>query len=193
FGPGNERGGGPGNNGFGNNNGFGPGNERGGGPGNNGFGNNNGFGPGNERENGRGNERWGPSRNIVAVPSIIAAGGRLTVTVDDCRNGGTMTSPGFRRATLSRVPGDNDRASGTVTVAPDAHPGTYDIRVDCVGASRLTRPSAFTVIGGAHAGFGGGSSTGATPTDMAIGSGLVAAAVIGGGVYWMRRRSEKRI
>ncbi|MFC7259433.1 hypothetical protein [Streptomyces lutosisoli] len=133
------------------------------------------------------------SRNIVATPSVIAAGGQLTVTVDGCRNGGTMTSPAFRRATLSRVPGNGDTASGTATVNRDARPGSYDITVNCVGAGALTRPSAFTVIGGVRGGLGGSSSTGATPTDMAIGSGLVAAAVVGGGVFWLRRRSEKKI
>jgi LPXTG-motif cell wall-anchored protein len=49
------------------------------------------------------------------------------------------------------------------------------------------------VIGGVRGGLGGSSATGATPTDMAIGGGLVAAAVIGGGVFLMRRRAERRI
>jgi hypothetical protein len=104
-----------------------------------------------------------------------------------------MTSPVFRRATLSRVPGNNDTASGTANVDRDARPGSYDINVNCVGSGSLTRPRAFTVVGGVRGGLGGSSSTGATRTDMAIGGGLVAAAVIGGGVFWLRRRSEKRI
>jgi len=51
----------------------------------------------------------------------------------------------------------------------------------------------FTVIGGVRGGLGGSSSTGATPADLAIGGGLVAAALVGGGVFWMRRRSENRL
>ncbi|WP_245702621.1 LPXTG cell wall anchor domain-containing protein, partial [Streptomyces aurantiacus] len=30
-------------------------------------------------------------------------------------------------------------------------------------------------------------------TDMAIGGGLVGLALVGGGVFWMRRRSENKI
>jgi hypothetical protein len=53
----------------------------------------------------------------------------------------------------------------------------------------LTRPAA---VSGAVRGLdvAGGNSTGATPTDMAIGGGLVVAAVIGGAVCWLCRRSE---
>lgn len=192
-----------GNNGFGqgnnhgfNNNGYGQGNNHGGGQGNNNGFNNNGFGPGN-----------GGSRNIVATPNVIAAGGRLTVSVDGCRNGGTMTSTVFRRATLSRIGGNNNTATGTAIIERNTSPGSYPITVNCVGVGGLDRPNAFTVIGvigtlpgdphppigGSRAGLGGSSSTGATPTDMAIGGGLVAAAIIGGGVFWLRRRSEKRI
>ncbi|NDZ91997.1 LPXTG cell wall anchor domain-containing protein, partial [Streptomyces sp. SID10115] len=40
---------------------------------------------------------------------------------------------------------------------------------------------------------GGTAQSGATGTDMAIGGALVAAALLGGGVFWMRRRSENRI
>jgi len=133
----------------------------------------------------------GPS-NIVALPSVIAAGGRLTVTVDGCPDGGTMSSPAFRQSSLSRIPGDDETASGAATVDRNARPGPYDIMVDCVDVGALTRPAAFTVIGGVRGGLGGGSSTGATPTDMAIGAGLVAAAVVGGAVFWVRRRSERR-
>ncbi|KUO17502.1 hypothetical protein [Streptomyces dysideae] len=129
--------------------------------------------------------------NIVALPSVIARGGQLTITVDNCPGGGTATSNAFQRTTLTRVHG-TDTAKGTATINNDAQPGSHDITVNCSGRT-LTRPAAFTVIGGVRGGLGGSSSTGATPTDMAIGGGLVAAAVIGGGLFWMRRRSEKRI
>ncbi|MDT6983432.1 hypothetical protein ACFSUJ_31165 [Streptomyces lusitanus] len=130
--------------------------------------------------------------NIVALPSVIARGGQLTITVDGCPNGGHATSNAFQRTNLTPVNGANDTAKGTATIDNDARPGSYDITVHCSGRS-LTRPAAFTVIGGVRGGIGGSSTTGATPTDMAIGGSLVAAAVVGSGVFWMRRRAEKRI
>jgi len=135
---------------------------------------------------------WNNPSNIVAMPSVIASGGKLTVTVDGCPTGGTMTSPAFKQATLSRITSTNETSSGTATVDQNARPGSYDISVNCTGTGTLTRPAAFTVIGGVRGGLGGGSSTGATPTDVAIGGGLVATAAIGGAVFWMRRRAEKR-
>ncbi|MEU5891255.1 hypothetical protein ABZ835_31050 [Streptomyces sp. NPDC047461] len=129
--------------------------------------------------------------NIVALPSVIARGGQLTITVDNCANGGTATSPAFT-APVTLHPGNPAR--GTATVSSTANPGLYSITVNCTGGRNpLTRDDAFTVIGGVRGGLGGSSSNGATPTDMAIGGGLVAAAAVGGGVFWMRRRSEKRI
>lgn len=130
--------------------------------------------------------------NIVVLPSVIARGGQITVTVDGCPAGGSMTSPAFQQAGLTPINGANQTAKGTATISPNARPGTYDITVNCSGRT-LTRPAAFTVIGGVRGGLGGSSSTGATPTDMAIGGGLVAAAVVGGGLFWMRRRAERRI
>ncbi|WP_030674255.1 hypothetical protein [Streptomyces cellulosae] len=130
--------------------------------------------------------------NIVALPSVIARGGQLTVTVDGCPNGGTMTSDAFRSAPLTPIPGTNGAARGTATVDRNARPGSHSITVNCSGRT-LTNPAAFTVIGGVRGGLGGSTSTGATPADIAIGGGLVAAAVIGGGVFWMRRRAERRI
>ncbi|MFF1548185.1 hypothetical protein [Streptomyces sp. NPDC058291] len=130
--------------------------------------------------------------NIVVLPSVIARGGQLTVTVDGCTGGGFMTSPAFGRASLTPINGANRTARGTATVNANARPGTYDITVGCSGRT-LTRPAAFTVIGGVRGGLGGSADTGATPTDMAIGGGLVAAAVLAGGLFWMRRRAERRI
>ena len=130
--------------------------------------------------------------NIVALPSVIARGGQLTITVDGCPNGGTATSNAFPRTELTPISGANDTSKGTATIDADARPGSYDITVHCSGRS-LTRPAAFTVIGGVRGGIGGSSTSGATPTDMAIGGALVAAAVAGSGVFWMRRRAEKRI
>jgi hypothetical protein len=183
---------------------------------------------------------WDTPSNITALPSVIARGGQLTITVDGCRNGGTATSNAFSPTRLSPVSGGgnghdggrggngqdggqggngqdggqggngqdggrggngqdggrggdgNGTARGTATIHSNARPGSYDITVDCNGR-RMTKPQAFTVIGGVRGGIGGSSTTGATPTDVAIGGGLVAAAVVGGGVFWMRRRAERNI
>jgi hypothetical protein len=139
---------------------------------------------------------WSDPSNIVALPIVIASGGQLTVTVDGTKcqmNGSTVSSPVFPTTRLSPV--GNNSASATVTVDRNARPGSYDITARCGNGretQNLTKPAAFTVIGGVRGGLGGSTSSGATPTDMAIGGGLVAAAVIGGGVFWMRRRSENR-
>ncbi|GAA2386224.1 hypothetical protein [Streptomyces coeruleofuscus] len=136
---------------------------------------------------------WDTPSNIVALPSVIARGGQLTITVDGCRHGGTATSNAFTRpARLSPISGAKETARGTATIRNNARPGPYDITVTCDGKS-LTKPQAFTVIGGVRGGIGGSSTTGATPTDMAIGGGLVTAALVGGGVFWMRRRAERRV
>ncbi|WP_217145613.1 hypothetical protein [Streptomyces sp. AC627_RSS907] len=139
-----------------------------------------------------GDDRNTPS-NIVALPSVVARGGQMTVTVDGCPQGGMMTSDAFGTTALTPVTGANATSRGTAVIRQDARPGAYDITVtvNCSGR-RLTRPAAFTVIGGVRAGVGGGSSSGATVADMAIGAGLVAAAVAGGGTFWMRRRAERR-
>ncbi|GAA3308966.1 hypothetical protein [Streptomyces cinereospinus] len=129
--------------------------------------------------------------NIVSLPSVIARGGQMTITANGCPGGGTVSSDAFRTTSLSPINGASQTARGYATIDSNARPGTYDLTVRCSGR-RLTRPNAFTVIGGVRGGLGGSSSTGATPTDMAIGGGLVAAAVIGGGVFWVRHRTEKR-
>ena len=132
-----------------------------------------------------------PRHNVVQ-PSVSARGGQITVTVDGCPQGGTMTSDAFGSATLTPIDGPNQSAKGTATISNNARPGTYDITVNCSGRT-LTRPAAFTVLGGVRGGLGGSTSSGATTTDIAIGGGLVAAAVAGGGLFWMRRRAERRI
>jgi len=137
---------------------------------------------------------WSDPSNIVAMPSVIARGGQLTVTVDgtSCQMpGSTVSSPAFPTTPLRRTTGSTSTA--TPTINRNAQPGAYDITVHCGEGRTLTRPRAFTVIrGGVRGGLGGSTTTGATPTDMAIGGGLVAAAVVGGGVFWMRRRAESK-
>ncbi|MFJ9742078.1 hypothetical protein [Streptomyces sp. NPDC101166] len=129
--------------------------------------------------------------NILALPSVIARGGQLTITVDGCPTGGTMSSSAFRIANLTPFPGVRGSSKGVVAVDINASPGTHGITINCNGRT-LSNPAAFSVIGGVRGGLGGSTSDGATPTDVAIGGGLVTAAVVGGGLFWMRRRAERR-
>ncbi len=138
-------------------------------------------------------EKPSSPRNIVATPNVVARGGQLTVTVDGCPRGGHVTSNAFPRTDLSPLNNDRETSRGVATINQTATPGSYDLTVNCVGRGSLTKPAAFTVLGGVQGGIGGGSSSGATPTDMAIGGGLVALALVGGGVFWMRRRSENKM
>ncbi|MBA5220158.1 hypothetical protein [Streptomyces griseoaurantiacus] len=135
-------------------------------------------------------------RNIVVRPNVVARGGRLTITVEGsrCRHNGTVSAPVFPTTRL-RPTGNGPTATATVGVDVNARPGRYDVTVRC-GDGRdpqvLVRPRAFTVVGGVRGGLGGASTVGATPADMAIGGTLVAGALVGGGVFWMRRRSEPK-
>ncbi|MEU6477462.1 hypothetical protein ABZ858_11325 [Streptomyces sp. NPDC047017] len=143
---------------------------------------------------GRGDDFGGGAggvRAIRAVPDAIARGGRLTITVEGCPRGGIAASRAFATTALRPVGGPGLTARGYATIHPDAHPGAYDILVDC-GGRTLARPEAFTVVGGVRGGLGGSTVTGATKADMAVGGGLVAAGVLGGGAFWLRRRPEKR-
>ncbi|MFD8934951.1 hypothetical protein ACFV0R_06785 [Streptomyces sp. NPDC059578] len=149
-----------------------------------------------QNNNGNNNGNNDQIGNITAHPSVISGGGRLTVTVDgrSCGNG-FVESPAFERTRLTGL-GRDDRdgrgtATATVTVHRFASSGSHEITAECDGR-RHTRHHAFTVIGGVRGGLGGSSESGATRTDMAIGGGLVAAAAIGGGLFWMRRRAENR-
>ncbi|MDN3260715.1 hypothetical protein QWJ26_13005 [Streptomyces sp. CSDS2] len=176
---GNGRGGEGGGNGRG---GEGGGNGRGG----EGFGDRGGdFGHGNGGEGH--DDGFGNSRDIFVTPDVLPAGGRLTIIVNGCR-GGTASSDAFGTVRLESF--RDDTARGVAFVDRDARRGRYSVTVRCDGRT-LTRRDAFTVLGGVNGGLGGSRTGGATPTDMAIGSGLVATALVGGGAFWLRRRHAK--
>lgn len=136
---------------------------------------------------------WTEPATITASPTVIAPGGTLTVTVDGtaCQmSGSTVSSPAFPTVQLS--PSSGGRATARVSVFSNATPGSYSITARCGENRTRTQSNAFTVMGGVRGGLGGSVITGATPTDVAIGGGLVAAGLLGGAVFWLRRRSENR-
>ncbi|WP_316768679.1 hypothetical protein [Streptomyces sasae] len=183
-----------------------------GGRGGEGFGGRGGEGFGGRGDDGFGNGSRGRGdgvRNIVVQPRTVAGGEEVVVTVNGCRRGTMVSSAFVDRPRL--FPFGGDMARGSARIRRHAHPGPYDLTVICDDGPSLTRPSAFTVIGGTEgnmsnemdsddrlqlggvqAGLGGSVSNGATPTDMAIGGGLVGAAVLAGCGFWLRRRHEKR-
>ncbi|WP_156725122.1 hypothetical protein [Streptomyces apocyni] len=133
---------------------------------------------------------WDASAVSVS-PHAVPRGGEVTIKVKEhACSGGRVFSDAFPTARLRHHQGDVFKARATVN--SNASIGAKDVTVHC-GSSSVTKNAAFTVIhGGVRGGVGGSTSTGATATDMAIGGGLVAAAAIGGGVFWMRRRGESR-
>ncbi|WP_371574427.1 hypothetical protein [Streptomyces sp. NBC_01314] len=137
---------------------------------------------------------WDQPSSVTAAPNAIAPGGQLVLSVsggDACAiAGSTISSNAFPTTNLTSMGGTT--ATATVRVNAAASPGSYSVTTKCEG-KRKTFTGVFTVIGGVRGGLGGGSSTGVTSTDIAIGGGLVTAAVVGGGVFWMRRRAENKI
>ncbi|WP_149823899.1 LPXTG cell wall anchor domain-containing protein [Streptomyces tailanensis] len=137
---------------------------------------------------------WEQPTSVVATPNAVARGGQIVLTVSGgnaCATmGSTISSNAFPTTNLRSR--DGRTATATVRINANANPGAYDVFTHCEG-QRKKFEDVFTVIGGVRGGLGGSSSTGATPTDIAIGGGLVAAALIGGGLFWMRRRSENKI
>ncbi|MFI1356080.1 hypothetical protein ACH4TV_21270 [Streptomyces sp. NPDC020898] len=136
---------------------------------------------------------WDQPTGVTAAPSAIAPGGQLVLTVNGSActmHGSTVSSNAFPATRLKSMGGST--ATATVTVNANATAGSYSVTTTCERRPKVFA-GVFTVIGGVRGGLGGSSSSGATPADMAIGGGLVAAALVGGGVFWMRRRSESRI
>ncbi|MFC7309646.1 hypothetical protein ACFQVC_36215 [Streptomyces monticola] len=127
--------------------------------------------------------------SITVSPSTTHRGGSVSVMVNahECRTNGHVSSSAFPNTPLNWNGGV---ATANVTIGNNAHIGAHDVTATC--GTSVTKSQALTVYGGAHGGEGGSVKSGATSTDMAIGGSLVAAAVIGGGVFWLRRRGESR-
>ncbi|MFM9369882.1 hypothetical protein [Streptomyces sp. Da 82-17] len=128
---------------------------------------------------------------ITVSPTTTHRGGSVSVMVNahECRTNGHVSSSAFPNTPLRWNGGV---ATANVKINHNAHIGSHNVTATC-GGSSVTKDAALTVIhGGVRGGLGGSSSTGATPTDVAIGGSLVAAALAGGGVFWLRRRGEAK-
>ncbi|WP_432246854.1 hypothetical protein ACRAR1_01410 [Streptomyces sanyensis] len=124
-------------------------------------------------------------RNVQVSPSTVFPGGTLTITVDGCHRGGTVSSNAFPDATLSR--GDRGQQEATARVRNNARPGDYHLTVRCNNSDQ-TASASFTVRPGRGAQGGLGGSVGPSSTEMAVGAGLVASAAVGGSLFVARRR-----
>ncbi|WP_369221294.1 hypothetical protein AB5J52_05020 [Streptomyces sp. R39] len=161
-------------------------------------------------------------RNISVQPRTVRRGEQLTVTVNGCHRG-DMRSAAFGTQRLSPFGGDMARGVATIRQNAHTGPYDITVSCDDHFMTRqsaftvLDRGPALNgpehsddsdgwdqdpgsdgwqstpKLGGVQAGLGGSISSGATPTDMAIGGGLVGAAVLAGCGFWLRRRHENRI
>lgn len=125
--------------------------------------------------------------NIVVAPAVTTRDEPVTVTVHaaSCRSG-LASSPAFGETPLTPQ-ADGAGGHATPAVARDVAPGSYDITVTCDDGRSVTRTAAFTVINGAvRGGDGPAPSDGASTADLVIGGLMVASALIGGGVLWLR-------
>lgn len=136
----------------------------------------------------------GGTGNIVVAPKVTTREEPLTVTVHaaSCRTG-SASSPAFGETRLTpRTDGAGGHARPAV--GRDVPPGSYDITVTCDDGRSVTRAAAFTVVNGVAPGdHGPAPSDGASTADLVIGGLMVASALAGGGVLWLRgERREGR-
>ncbi|WP_436735775.1 hypothetical protein [Streptomyces sp. BBFR102] len=129
----------------------------------------------------------GGTGNIVVAPAVTTRDEPVTVTVHaaSCRTG-SASSPAFGETPLTpRADGTGGHAAPAV--ARDVAPGSYDITVTCDDGRSVTRTAAFTVVdGGLHGGHGPAPADGSSSADLVVGGLMVAFALIGGGVLWLR-------
>ncbi|MFC7309645.1 hypothetical protein ACFQVC_36210 [Streptomyces monticola] len=144
------------------------------------------------------------SFGFSVTPSTIAAGGQVTLKVDDCDSEATATSGVFD---MVKIPKGQ---TATATVDWDAKPGAmYTVTFDCGGEKGTTDLTIATGGGSTGGSSTGGMSTGGTHTggthhrgvkagiggslsdldfgEIALGAALIAGA-LGSAYYWARRR-----
>lgn len=128
------------------------------------------------------------------VPSTIAPGGKVTLSVDGCHRRTTVSSGVFDTVIIPR-----GGSSTTATVDRDARPGTvYEVTFRCgdeSGRADLTLATGHPThhpthhpSRGSHAGAGG-ILAGFDLQEIGLGAALVAGS-LGAAWHWSRRRPE---
>lgn len=146
----------------------------------------------------KGDENGGNDHDITSfgfdvTPSTIAAGGRVTLSVDGCEKTAEVTSGVFETVRLHK-----DRPTGTATVDWEAKPGAvYEVTFRCghefgrtdltIAGGRPDHPTHPPVHRGVKAGVGG-TAGGFDPGEIGLGAVLVAGSV-GAAYRWSRRRA----
>ncbi|WP_435972912.1 hypothetical protein [Streptomyces sp. Qhu_M48] len=136
--------------------------------------------------------------DFVVSPSLVAPGGRVTLSAPGCASTATASAGIFDTAVIA--PG----SVATATVDLDARPGAvYTVVFNCTGGVQETvtltisgTPTATPTIRstitalprGVQGGLGGSQDNGVGPVDLAAGGALVLAA--SGGVFYVVRRRD---
>ncbi|WP_438290062.1 hypothetical protein [Streptomyces sp. HUAS TT7] len=145
-----------------------------------------------------------PPFGFSVTPSVIVPGGQVTLNVTNCPGSATVSSGIFDTVT---IPPESSRnatvdstakrgASYTVTFNCNNARGTAQLTI--AGSTPTTsstvrptvRPSATSPLG-VRGGLGGSVKDGPSPTEMTVGTTLIATAA-GGTVYFLRRRWADR-
>lgn len=126
-------------------------------------------------------------------PTTIAAGGRVSLSVNGCKSDTKVSSGVFDTVTIPKGQG-----SATATVDWDAKPGAvYEVTFQCgnesghtdltIATGRPSDPTHTPVHRGVKAGVGG-STGGFDLSEIGLGAALIAGSV-GAAYHWSRRRA----
>ncbi|MEW1695304.1 MULTISPECIES: hypothetical protein [unclassified Streptomyces] len=142
----------------------------------------------------------GAASAFVVSPSLVAPGGRVTLSAPGCASTATASAGVFDTVTIA--PG----STATATVDRDARQGAvYTVAFNCTGGVQGTAnltitgtPTATPTISstvltpprGVRGGLGGSVDGGFEPAELAAGGALVLAAATGG-VFVFRRRAAR--
>jgi hypothetical protein len=133
-----------------------------------------------------GDGQGGDGQLQVSVnPQSVHQGGTLTITVQGCNRGGTVTSSAFPEVRLSRS--RTGVATAVARIHDRATTGQHSLVVACNDNQRVGTAQ-FTVLASRGAEGGLGGSVGPSSTEMAVGAGLVATSAVGGSLFIARRR-----
>ncbi|MCB5180989.1 hypothetical protein [Streptomyces antimicrobicus] len=127
--------------------------------------------------------------SATVSPTSVAPGSRVSLNVTGCgTKTGRATSTAFGEVSLA--PGNLEATNlfGAAIVSRNARIGSHPVTFECgTGGERVT--VTLNVVSGSARGGLGGSTTGVSPGQIALGGSLVAAA-LGSGVWYVRRRAH---